>query len=43
MTGRYQQHEAIDLATLDAFQLAGNLFVNARRFVARVGVLREAN
>jgi hypothetical protein len=43
MARRHQQHQAVDLASFDALKLLGDLMVDLRRLVARVGVLGEAN
>ena len=43
VAGRDQQHQAIDLAGLDALQLLGDLVMDRGWLVARVGVLGEAN
>ena len=40
---RYQQHQAVDLATFDALELLGDLMVEDRRPVAGISVLGEAN
>jgi hypothetical protein len=40
---RHQQHQAVDLASFDALKLAGDLMMDRRRLVTRIGVLGEAN
>ena len=40
---RHQQHQAVDLATFDTLELFGDLMMDRRRLVARVGVFGEAN
>jgi hypothetical protein len=40
---RYQQHESVDLAALDALQLLGDLPMQACRLVSGIRVAGEVN
>ena len=40
---RYQQHQPVNVGTFDAPELLGDLMMDRRRLVARVGVFGEAN
>jgi hypothetical protein len=43
MSGRDQQHQAVNLAPFNALELLGDLIVQDRRLITRIGELGEAN